>query len=357
MRSRNGKTGWRHPNKGVGSILNNSFFEKLSQVHIVDLLRFVDRETGYLDAFEHVRVPQAHSDATKNNPVATIIGNGTNYDLHRMAHISDRSYEALRQIQAKYVRLEKLNQANDMIGNAIAKLPIFQHYNIQENELHASADGQKFECRINTFKTRFPSKCLGTSKGFSAVSLVANQVPINAKVIGANEHESHFIFDLLYNNTSETKPNMLSTDTHGANQVHFAFGYTFAPSYAQVSKVIGNLFTLSDDDKKPLLTLKQPIKASFIKQEWDAVQRIVISLQEKKTTQASLVGKLSIYSANPSLVKAITEYDRLIKSMYLLDYIDDVSLRQYVQRALNRGEAYHQLRRTIASINGNRFRG
>jgi len=27
--------------------------------------------------------------------------------------------------------------------------------------------------------------------------------------------------------------------------------------------------------------------------------------------------------------------------MYLLDYIDDASLRGYVQRALNRGEAYH----------------
>jgi len=32
-------------------------------------------------------------------------------------------------------------------------------------------------------------------------------------------------------------------------------------------------------------------------------------------------------------------------------------LRGYVQRALNRGEAYHQLRRAIASVNGNRFRG
>ena len=45
------------------------------------------------------------------------------------------------------------------------------------------------------------------------------------------------------------------------------------------------------------------------------------------------------------------------RAMYLLDYIDDASLRNYVQRALNRGEAYHQLRRAIAHVNGNRFRG
>ena len=32
-------------------------------------------------------------------------------------------------------------------------------------------------------------------------------------------------------------------------------------------------------------------------------------------------------------------------------------MRKFVQTALNRGESYHQLRRAIASINGNQFRG
>lgn len=71
--------------------------------------------------------------------------------------------------------------------------------------------------------------------------LVANHVPVNARVIGANEHESHNIFDLLFNNTSEIKPDILSTDTHGVNHVNFAlldlFGYTFAPRYARFSHV------------------------------------------------------------------------------------------------------------------------
>lgn len=40
-----------------------------------------------------------------------------------------------------------------------------------------------------------------------------------------------------------------------------------------------------------------------------------------------------------------------------MDYVDDSELRHFVQQALNRGEAYHQLRRAIASINGNQFRG
>ena len=80
-------------------------------------------------------------------------------------------------------------------------------------------------------------------------------------------------------------------------------------------------------------------------------------MQKKTTTQAAIVKKLSTYSKKHPLLQALTEYDWLIKSMYILEYIDDASLRSYIQRALNRGEAYHQLRWTVASINSSRFRG
>ncbi|WP_407257850.1 Tn3 family transposase [Klebsiella pneumoniae] len=103
--------------------------------------------------------------------------------------------------------------------------------------IHASADGQKFEARRETFKTRYSSKYFGTQKGVSAMTLIANHAAINARVIGANEHESHYIFDLLMSNTSDIIPDVLSTDTHGVNHVNFAlldlFGYQFAPRYAQ----------------------------------------------------------------------------------------------------------------------------
>ncbi len=249
-----------------------------------------------------------------------------------MANISDRDYEELRTVQANYLRLETLKQANDEITNAIAKLKIFKRYNIQEDIVHASADGQKFESRLETFKTRYSSKYFGTNKGVSSMSLIANHAAINARVIGANEHESHYIFDLLYNNTSDIKPDILSTDTHGANHVNFAlldlFGYTFAPRYANFSTVIESLFNVSEGDEgKPMLTLKKQIQSSTVIAQWDTIQRTIISLQRKTATQAALVRKLSGYNKNHPLLLALTEYNRMIKVMYILDYIDDASLR------------------------------
>ncbi|MCW7552653.1 transposase [Endozoicomonas gorgoniicola] len=105
------------------------------------------------------------------------------------------------------------------------------------------------------------------------------------------------------------------------------------------------------------IRLKKPINRRLIEQEWDQIQHIVCSLSRKATQQSTVIRKLSNNKRNSRTLSALHEYDRLIKCLYLLDYVDNKTLRQFVQQALNRGEAYHQLRKAIASVNGNLFRG
>ena len=50
------------------------------------------------------------------------------------------------------------------------------------------------------------------------------------------------------------------------------------------------------------------------------------------------------------------EYDNIIRSLYLLDYVDSPPLRRNVQKALSRGENYHQLRRAISYANFGKLR-
>eukprot|EP01086_Lenisia_limosa_P011649 TRINITY_DN379_c0_g1_i10.p1 TRINITY_DN379_c0_g1~~TRINITY_DN379_c0_g1_i10.p1 ORF type:complete len:1007 (-),score=93.96 TRINITY_DN379_c0_g1_i10:801-3821(-) len=362
LRPKGGKHLWRLPTASKKHLVNNPFFQQMRAISVADVLRVVDQDTGFIDDFEHVLGMNSKSRQYEVDLLAILIANATNQGIYGIAQISDRTYDQLSTIQANYLRLETLNAANDRINNATTRLSIFKHYNIQDDSLHASADGQKFEAKRETFRTRYSSKYFGTSKGVSAVSLNANHMAINARVIGANEHESHYIFDLLMNNSTEIIPDMLSTDTHGVNHVNFAlldlFGYRFAPRYARVGKVINELFNITEDENQRVkLSLRKPINTKRIIDHWDTIQRIAVSLAQRKTSQATLVRKLSGYKHNHPLLEALTEYNRLLKAQYLLNYIDDASLRNHVQRALNRGEAYHQLRRAISNVNGDRFRG
>jgi|TARA_Y100000287_G_scaffold186114_1_gene191934 TnpA family transposase len=92
-----------------------------------------------------------------------------------------------------------------------------------------------------------------------------------------------------------------------------------------------------------------------VAEEWENIQHILCSLSQKTTTQSTIIRKLS--NGKSRTLSALHEYDRLIKAIYVLEYVDSSTLRHYVQQALNRGEAYHQLKRAITSVNGNRFRG
>jgi len=54
--------------------------------------------------------------------------------------------------------------------------------------------------------------------------------------------------------------------------------------------------------------------------------------------------------------QAFWEYDNIISSLYMLDFVDSPLLRKNVQTALNRGESYHQLRRAVSYANFGKLR-
>jgi TnpA family transposase len=341
--------------------INGPFFGELPAIGIADLLWFVHGETNFLSAFTHVLDRYVKHDPAGHEVLACLIAFGTNMGLSKMAAVSDLDYSSLRATARNYLRLETLRAGNDFISNALAGLPMFRHYDIQE-EIHSSSDGQRIETQIDTINARFSSKYFGLKKGISAYTLLANHVPINAKTIGAQEHESHYVFDLLYNNTTEIKPDRHSTDTHGTNQVNFwilhAFGYEFAPRYRDLHKKMTTLVGFEHPSQYGDALIKPVRKANapLISQEWPNVQRIMASLAQKNVTQATIVRKLSAYARQNQTKKALWELDNICRTRYILNFIDDVTLRQSVQRALNRGEAYHRFRRAIAYVNSGKLR-
>jgi Tn3 transposase DDE domain len=94
----------------------------------------------------------------------------------------------------------------------------------------------------------------------------------------------------------------------------------------------------------------------LVVEEWDNMQRIMVSLARKTTTQHIIVRKLSAFARTNKTRRALWEYDNMLRSLSLLEYIDSPPLRQNVQHALNRIESYHQLRRAISYANFGKLR-
>lgn len=361
VNNKRGHLGWSLKYPDDIDETNHPVFDGLRQVGVGSVMEFVNQQCRFMNAFEHVLGRYVKTKVDERAIFASLLAWGTNTGLGRMGQISDIGYNTLAATSDNFFRLETLKEANDLVTNRIAELPIFRQYDIG-GMMHSSSDGQKFETGISTINARHSPKYFGLKKGVVAYTLVANHIPINARIIGANEHESHYVFDILFNNTSEVQPDLHSTDSHGSNEVNFAilymFSYQFAPRYKDIAGTVGtSLYGFKHPSRydgflKPVRQLRK----SLIIDDWDWIQRIMVSLALKTTTQSIITGKLSAYARKNKTRTALWEYDNIHRSLYLLRFIDEPPLRQNVQLALNRGESYNKLRKAVAFANFGKLR-
>ena len=99
------------------------------------------------------------------------------------------------------------------------------------------------------------------------------------------------------------KPDIHSTDTHGTNEVNFAilhiFDYQFAPRYKDIAGTVAtSLYGFKHPSRYDgLLKPVRQLKKQLIIDDWDWIQRIMVSLALKTTTQSRDSGKTEAASS------------------------------------------------------------
>lgn len=98
-----------------------------------------------------------------------------------------------------------------------------------------------------------------------------------------------------------------------------------------------------------------PIDAALIREQWDNLVHVAASVRNR-TAPAHII--LQRLGASPSdrLSKAFTGLGRLLKTIHLLRYMEDATLRDRVQLQLNRGEHRHALANSLFYANRGVFR-
>ena len=66
----------------------------------------------------------------------------------------------------------------------------------------------------------FILKYFGLKKGIVGYNFVVNHVAVNSQIISPNEHESHYLFDIVFNNNSEIDPEVITGDMHVRRVTH-----------------------------------------------------------------------------------------------------------------------------------------
>jgi TnpA family transposase len=351
---------WHRPKADPDDIVKKSFYGAIPSRDITDVFRFVNEECHFLSVMTPLQPRYAKKIADQDSLMAVIMAQAMNHGNFSIAETGDIPYHVLDATHKQHVRLATLKAANDHISNFIAKLPIFPCYSFDLEVLYGSVDGQKFAAASPTTKARFSRKYFGKDRGVVAYSFLANHVALQTELIGANQHESYWVFDICYNNTSDITPTMITGDMHSINKVNFAilqwFGMKLAPRFTTLQTQLKHLYCGVDPEnyakEKFLIMPTGQIDCELILSEKDNIDRIVATLGLKEMSQSVLVRKLCTMSLHHRTRRAVFEFDKLVRSLYTLRYFRDPQLQRNVHRSQNRIEGYHQLRSAIAQVGG-----
>ena len=218
-------------------------------MHLSQILRFVDQQCHFTKAFTHVKPRFAKITEFDMEAIFAILtANATNYGIYQMAGICDISYEKLFATLKSFVRLETLKDANDILRQAIAELPIFKHWDLLEQLRIAALDGKKIPTRIRNILARHSSKYFGQKRGVVSYSLNYNNMCANSAIISPNEHESHHLYGLTYHSAIDA--DWYCGDTHSINQVQFTFLHLrnkkFTPHLKKIRDKADNIITFQN---------------------------------------------------------------------------------------------------------------
>ena len=79
------------------------------------------------------------------------------------------------------------------------------------------------------------------------------------------------------------------------------------------------------------------------------------TIKLRYSSASKLFKRLSSYAMDHPLYQALKEIGRIIKSQYILTYLDDVDLRQRIEKQLNKIELANRFSKAVFYANNQEF--
>ncbi len=328
---------------------------RLPHVDLPALLIEVDAWTGFTNHLVHAGGVTNRALDLRRNLYATMMAAATNLGFAGMADAAGISEDTLAWTTRWYLREETLRDANTALVNDHHRQPLAQ---VWGGGTMSSSDGQRFPQRGKSLTARALSRYF-VDEGTTTYTHVADQhSTYGTKVIASTVRDATYVLDEILGNPTDLPIAEHTVDTAGQTLAVFAIfdllGLRFSPRIRDLpSRRLYRLGLASElaafPHAGPLLT--RPIQTELIIAHWDDLLRLAASLKFGHTTASLLLAKLQAGSRQNTLARALIEYGRLVRTIFLLRYLADIDLRRKIGRQLNKGESLHALRRALFFAN------
>lgn len=348
------------PVRGTAPVEAEALADRLDammpRIRVTELLHEVACETGFLSAFTNLRTGEKCPNGSAL--LAAILADATNLGLSRMAAASQGvTRDQLVWTQDAYIREDTYTAALATIINAHHALPIATTWG---DGTTSSSDGQFFRGGKRAATGGDINARYGVDPGFSFYTHVSDQHgPYHVKVISAATHEAPYVLDGLLHHGTRLGITEHYTDTGGATDHVFALcamlGFRFCPRMRDFPdrRLIPINVPAAYPGIAPLLGKR--IRTDVIREHWDDVVRLVASLKTGHVAPSVMLRKLAAYERQNQVDLALQEIGKIERTLFMLDWLENPSLRRRCQAGLNKSEQRHALTQAICTFRQGRI--
>ena len=319
--------------------------ERLPLTNIVDV--FIDIEQ-WLNTSKFFRPLSGHDTKIKDYSmrfVATEFSYGCNVGpVQAERCLQQYSRKEIAWIFNHHITEYKLNKAMDYQINIYNQFELPKSWGTGKTE---SVDGTYWNIYTNNLLAEHHIR-YGQYGGIGYYHVSDQYIALFSNFIPCGVYEATYIFDGVIGNESDIQPDTIHGDTGAQSEVVFAFAYLLAIKlmprirnfkhlkyYRPVMEdgvVFEHIESLFTNDK---------IDWSLIEAHYKDMLRMVMSIQSGKIKASTILRKLCTKSRKNKIYQAFRELGRVIRTMFLLNYINDIEMRRMIQAATCKSEEFN----------------
>ncbi|HHX8417257.1 TPA: Tn3 family transposase [Legionella pneumophila] len=238
----------------------------------------------------------------------------------------------------------RLSKATEKVINAYNQFELPKSWGTGET---GSVDGTYWNIFTNNLLAEHHIR-YGQYGGIGYYHVSDQYIALFSNFIPCGVYEATFIFDGIIENESDIQPKTIHGDTGAQSEVVFAFAYLLA---IQLMPRIRNFKHLKY--YRPVMTdgdVFEHIDSIFTndRSDWGIIEahyhdmlRVVMSIQSGKIKASTILRKLCSQSRKNKIYQAFRELGRIIRTTFLLNYINDIELRRMIQAATCKSEEFN----------------
>ncbi|MGM9470174.1 transposase [Streptomyces murinus] len=291
--------------------------------------------------------PLSGSDPKVKNPLARYVVTSFTYGsglgaAQAARHIRTVSAHELAAIAKRHCTARNLARAGADVVDAHLDLDLAQAWG---DGSVAAVDGTMMDAAVDNLLAETSIRYGGIAHHLVADTYLA----LFSRFVPCGVWEAVYLIDSLLQNQSTAQPEQIHADTQG--QSFPVFGLAHVPGIDLLPR-IRNFQDLTFHRPDPAVRYRHidqlfstdprtAIDWDLLRRHWPDLMQVALSVKQGTVSSVTLLRRLNNRSRKNQIYQAFREVGRAVRTAVLLRYLSDPALREQIQRATNKAEAYN----------------